>query len=63
MGPEVGSLEEQGACTSTCLTVVAEEALWADAQVGPAAILTPASVLAGAGVAGVHLWRTPREGA
>lgn len=45
----------------TCLAVVAEEALRADAQVGPAAVLAPASVPAGAGVAGVHLWRTPRE--
>lgn len=41
----------------TCLAVVAEEALWADAQVGPSAVLAPASVLAGAGVTGVHLWR------
>lgn len=45
----------------TCLTVVAEEALWAHAQVGPAAVLAPASMLAGAGVAGVHLWRTSRQ--
>lgn len=45
----------------TCLTVVAEETLWADAQVGPATVLALSSVLAGAGVAGIHLWRTPKE--
>lgn len=53
----------RGVVSPTCLTVVAEEALWADAQVGPATVLTAASVLAGAGVAGIHLWRTPRESA
>lgn len=53
----------RGAGSPTCLAVVAEEALWADAQVGPTTVLTAASVLAGAGVAGVHLWRTPRESA
>ena len=53
----------RGVASPTCLTVVAEEALWADAQVGPATVLTAASVLAGAGVAGIHLWRTPRESA
>lgn len=46
--------------TPTCLTVVAEEALWTHAQVGPTTVLTPASVLAGAGGTGIHLWRTPK---
>lgn len=44
----------------TCLAVVAKEALWTHAQVGPTTVLTPASVLAGAGGTGVHLWRTPK---
>lgn len=44
----------------TCLTVVAKEALWTHAQVGPTTVLTPASVLAGAGGTGIHLWRTPK---
>lgn len=43
-----------------CLTVVAKEALWTHAQVGPTTVLTPASVLAGAGGTGIHLWRTPK---
>lgn len=57
--------EGTGTCPHlrTCLAVVPEEALWADAQVGPASVLTPASVLAGAGVTGIHLWRIPRESA
>lgn len=53
----------RGVASPTCLAVIAEEALWADTQVGPATVLAAASVLAGAGVAGIHLWRTPRESA
>lgn len=58
-----GPRRREGRLGPTCLAVVAEEALWADTQVGPATVLAPASVLAGPGVAGVHLWRTPRESA
>lgn len=45
----------------TCLAAVAEDALRADAQVGPAGLLAPAAVPAGAGGAGVHLCGTSRE--
>lgn len=51
----------RGRCT--CLTVVAEEALRADTQVGAPVVLAAAAVLAGAGVTGIHLWRTPRGSA